>query len=192
MGICSATIIFPGRFAGVGLMALAMGIGFPVQGRGLTQIFAFGTLHGHDPARMGVDHKDDGLAGQRIRDLKELPQIGDGPVLAHPPGLAVIKQRIQMRRLGAEAADSGEILLIATQGRQALQTPMRPLVVDLLQPGPEPGIEIVQVANPARVQFAQELRAEGAVPALDLALGFGGIGAAVEERYLQPGTDPLP
>nr|WP_264318278.1 hypothetical protein [Acidithiobacillus ferridurans] len=45
-------------------------------------------------------------------------------------------------------------------------------MIDLFQPGPEPGIEIVQITNPARVQFAQELRAEGAVPALDLALGF--------------------
>ena len=49
---------------------------------------------------------------------------------------------------------------------------MGPLVVDLLQPGPEPRIEIVQIADPARVQFGQELIAKGPVPALDLALGF--------------------
>jgi len=48
--------------------------------------------------------------------------------------------------------ESGADPAVAEQGRQPLQTTMGPLVVDLLQPGPEPRIEIVQIAEPACVK----------------------------------------
>lgn len=83
--------LFHGRIGCTRLMALAVGIGFPVQGRGPAQIFSCGAFYRHHPAGVGVDHEGDGLAYQRIGDLEELTQIGYGPILAHPTGLAVIK-----------------------------------------------------------------------------------------------------
>jgi hypothetical protein len=58
---------------------------------------------------------------------------------------------------------------------------MRSTVIDLLQPGPQPCVEIVQAVNESLVEFAQELVAAGAVPALQFAFAFRGIGSAMDE-----------
>ena len=62
---------------------------------------------------------------------------------------------------------------------------MRSLVVDLLNPGPQPGVEIGQIGNVARVKFAQELVTKRAVPALQLTLALGGIGPAKDQMNAQ-------
>jgi hypothetical protein len=51
---------------------------------------------------------------------------------------------------------------------------------DLLGPGPEAGVEILEVAQGGEVQLAEELGAEGTVVSLQLSLALRGIRAAVD------------
>src|SRR3546814_5779372 len=64
-------------------------------------------------------------------------------------------------------------------------------VIDLFQPGPQPGIEVVQPVDLGGVQFAEELVAAGAMPAFELAFALGGIGPAIDERNAQAHADTL-
>jgi len=59
------------------------------------------------------------------------------------------------------------------------------VVVDLLDPGPQPGVEVGQIGNVALVEFAQELVTKRAVPALELALALGRIGPAKDQMNAQ-------
>src|SRR3546814_12092121 len=62
---------------------------------------------------------------------------------------------------------------------------------DLFQPGPQPGIEVVQAVDLGGVQFAEELVAAGAMPAFELAFALGGIGPAIDELNAQAHADTL-
>ena len=103
----------------------------------------------------------------------------------------MVEQRIEPRGLGAQAADSGQVALVASQWRQAGQARVLAAVIDLLQPGPQPCVELIQVCDAPLVELAQELVAQRAVPALELALAFGRVRAAEDQVDAQPGTDAL-
>ena len=64
-------------------------------------------------------------------------------------------------------------------------------MVDLLQPGPQPRVEVVQVRDAPLIDLAQELIAHSPVPALQLALALGRAGAAEDQMNAQPCTDAL-
>jgi hypothetical protein len=49
---------------------------------------------------------------------------------------------------------------------------MRAAVIDLLQPGPQPRVEIVETQDLAFIDLAEKLIAAGAVPALELPLAL--------------------
>src|SRR3546814_19072610 len=82
-------------------------------------------------------------------------------------------------------------LLVARQWRHAAQPAVRGTVIDLFQPGPQPGIEVVQAVDLGGVQFAEELVAAGAMPAFELAFALGGIGPAIDELNAQAHADTL-
>ena len=82
------------------------------------------------------------LAGQLVRHLEALAQVRHRAVLPHEALDPVVEQRIEMRGLGAQRADPGQVTLVARQRRQATQAAMRRAVVDLLQPGPQPRVEL--------------------------------------------------
>ena len=81
-----------------------------------------------------------------------------------------MEQRIELRGLRAQAADPRQVALVARQRRQAGQAAVLAAVVDLLEPGPQPRIEVVQIGDAALVELAQELFPDGAMPAFELAL----------------------
>jgi hypothetical protein len=62
-------------------------------------------------------------------------------------------------------------------------------VVEGLDPGPEPGVGLLQADAGAEVDLAEELIPEGAMPALELTLALGGRGAAVDKLYTEARTD---
>ena len=59
----------------------------------------------------------------------------------------MIEEIIDPGSLDAEAAGTWQILLVALQRCEPGQPAMGPLVIDLLQPGPEAGVEVVDTAN---------------------------------------------
>ena len=48
-------------------------------------------------------------------------------------------------------------------------------VINLLDPGPEPGVEILQIMDTRDLQLTQELVAESPMPAFQFALALGRI-----------------
>ena len=64
-------------------------------------------------------------------------------------------------------------------------------MVDLLNPGPQPGVEIGKVGNVAHVKFTQELVPNRAVPPLQLALALGGIRSAKDQMNAQACANAL-
>jgi hypothetical protein len=68
---------------------------------------------------------------------------------------------------------------------------MRGAVIDLLQPGPQPRVEIVQTQDMAFLDLAEKLIAAGPVPALDLPLALGRVGPTMDQDDAQTRADPL-
>ena len=68
---------------------------------------------------------------------------------------------------------------------------MRCAVVDLLQPGPQPRVELVQIGDAPLIELAEELVPYGLVPALQLPLAGRLIRAAKNQVDAQSGTDAL-
>src|SRR3546814_16716918 len=94
----------------------------------------------------------------------------------------VQEQAIELGGERAQAANARKVLLVARQWRHAAQPAVRGTVIDLFQPGPQPGIEVVQAVDLGGVQFAEELVAAGAMPAFELAFALGGMGPARSEE----------
>ena len=100
----------------------------------------------------------------------------------------MVEDGVQLRRALPQCADFRQIPLVAGQRGLPVEAAMRGAVVDLLDPGPQPGVEVVQPVDPALVQFAEELVAEGAVPALQLAFALRRVRPAVNQVDAQPGA----
>ena len=73
---------------------------------------------------------------------------------------------------GNTRTDLRQILLVAGKRRLAIEALMRAAVIDLLQPGPQARIEIVETQDLAFIDFTEELIAAGAVPTLELPLAL--------------------
>src|SRR3546814_11703445 len=93
----------------------------------------------------------------------------------------VQEQAIELGGERAQAANARKVLLVARQWRHAAQPAVRGTVIDLFQPGPKPGIEVVQAVDLGGVQFAEDLVAASAMPAFELAFAFGTLGPAIDE-----------
>jgi hypothetical protein len=93
-------------------------------------------------------------------------------VLANEAADSMMKQRIQLYGLGPQAADAAEVALVARKRGHPAQARVRRAVIHLLQPGPQPRVEVVQIGEVSLVDLAQELIAQRAVPALQLALAL--------------------
>lgn len=113
------------------------------------------------------------------------------PSFFHRARDAVVEQRVELSGLRTQAADAGQIALVARQRRHATQAGVLGLVVDLLGPGPQPGIEVGQLGDAPLVELAEELIPAGAVPALQLALALGRVGPAEDEVDAQPRAHAL-
>src|SRR3546814_4199640 len=115
-------------------------------------------------------------------DLFEAPaQVGDGAIAPNMAADPVQEQAIELGGERAQAAKARKVRLVGRQWRHAAQPAVRGTVIDLFQPGPQPGIEVVQAVDLGGVQFAEELVAAGAMPAFELAFALGGIGPAIDE-----------
>ena len=162
------------RHAGrrIGFVSGALAICQQVERGGLSEpdrVFVFDTQH---TLGVRVHHQPHGLAGQFIRHLEARAQIRYRAVLAHQALDAVPEQRVELGGLGPQRADARQILLVARQRRLSSQPGMWRMVIDLFDPRPQPRIEVTQVVDVTRIEFAEELTAEGTVPALQFALGF--------------------
>ena len=180
-----------GHGVGCGLAARPGAIGDPIERCGQTQGAACVILHALDRLGVGIDDQANGLTGERVGDLEALALIGDGAVLAYKALLAVIKHGIELGGAGAEAAHLRQVLLVTRQGREPVETRVRRAMVDLFQPRPKSRIKVRQMENLTGVDLAQELIAQGAMPALELPLRFGRIRSAVDQMDAQAGADPL-
>jgi len=67
-------------------------------------------------------------------------------------------------------ADSHEVLLVALEGRQPIQSAVNSDVINPLEPCPQPGIEIIETADLRQIELGQELIANGAMPLFELSL----------------------
>ena len=76
---------------------------------------------------------------------------------------AVQEQRIQLAGQRAQGADTGQILLKARQRAHPVQPAMGRAAIDLFEPSPEPGVQILQTEDQPLIELAQELVAAGAV-----------------------------
>ena len=103
----------------------------------------------------------------------------------------MVEQRVELSGLGPQAADAGQIALVARQRRHATQACVCGLVIDLLEPGPQPGIEVGQIGDAPLVELAEELIAARPMPALQLAFALGRVGPAEDEVDAQARTDAL-
>jgi hypothetical protein len=103
----------------------------------------------------------------------------------------MIKNRIQLRGLLTELPYLCQVLLEASQRGFVIETAMGSTVIDLLNPGPEPGIEIVQVIDARDYQLTQELVTESPMPAFQFALALGRIRSAVNQPNIQSRTNAL-
>lgn len=102
---------------------------------------------------MGIDDQLYLLPAQLIGHLEAFPLVGDGAVLADLAGDAVIEQFIEPGRPVAEGADMGQVLLIAFQRCLSGQCTMSSAVVNLLDPGPQAGVEVAQIAEAPSVKI---------------------------------------
>ena len=78
----------------------------------------------------------------------------------------------------------------ALQARRAAGCAVGPCVVLTLEPGPQRGVQALQRVR-SRGKFVQELVPDGAMPALDGALGFGVAGLGVDQLDPEVGADHL-
>ena len=65
------------------------------------------------------------------------------------------------------------------------------MVINLLDPGPQPCIEVIQAGDQARVKFTEELITKRAMPAFQFALALRRIGAAKDQMNPQPRAHAL-
>ena len=91
----------------------------------------------------------------------------------------MVKECVERRGTLAQGTDLRQILLIARQGRQPIQSAVRRVMVNRFTPRPQPRVEIIQIGHAAVIVFAQELVAKGAVPAFELAFAFWRVRAAI-------------
>ena len=140
---------------------------------------------------MGVHHQTHRFARELIGHLKAFGQVRYCAVLSDKAGDAVIKQCIEPGGLGAQTADAGQITLVALQGSQAIQTAMDRLVINLLDPGPQSGIEVIQTGDQALIEFTEELIPKGAMPALQFALALRRIRTTKDQVDAQTGAHAL-
>ena len=91
----------------------------------------------------------------------------------------MIKNRIQLRGLLTELPYLCQVLLKAGQRGFVIETAVDSTVIDLLDPGPESGVEIIQVIDARDLQLTQELITESPMPAFQFALALGCIRPAV-------------
>ena len=169
----------------------AMAVGYCVQRRGLAERLAAVVLHADDSLGVGVHHQPDAAPGQLEGHLEALALVGHRAVLLDQALHPVVEQGVELRGARAQAADARQVALVACQRRHALQAAVLGAVVDLLQPSPQPRVEVAQIVDAALVEFAQELVPDGPVPALELALPLGPIGPAEDQMDPQPGTQTL-
>src|SRR5450631_1848329 len=175
----------------LGLAPRAFDVGDGVQRRGLAQRLAGVVLDADDAPGVRVHHQPHRLAGQLVGHLEALAQVRHGAVLPHEALDPVVQQRVELRGLGAQRADLGQIALVTRQRRQSPEAAMRRAMVDLLQPGPQPRVEIVQIGDAPLIELAEELVPYGLVPALQLTLAGRLIRAAKNQVDAQSGTDAL-
>lgn len=84
-----------------------------------------------------------------------------------------------------------EILLIALQRGLSFQGAMNPLVIQVLHPYPEPGVQLIEITHGLELQLPEKLISNCAVPAFYFTLGFGLIGLGINEVDSQPRTEAL-
>ena len=180
-----------GRGQRLGLAPHTFDVRNRVQRRGAAQRVAGLVFDTDDTSGVRIDDQAHGLARQLIRHLEALAQEGHRAVLPDEACDAVVEQRIEPCGLGPQSANPGQILLVARQRRDAAQAGVRAAVVDLLQPGPQPRVEFVQARDAPLVEFAEELISKCAMPALQLALALGCVGAAEDQLDAQARTDAL-
>jgi hypothetical protein len=147
-------------------------IGERIERRRLTDRLAGVVLHPDDGLGMRIDEQANGLAGELERHLEAPALVRHRAILAHQTADAVQEQRIELRRQRSQRTDLRQVLLVAGQRRLAIEARMRAAVIDLLQPGPQARVEIVETQDLAFIDLAEKLIAAGAVPALELPLAL--------------------
>jgi hypothetical protein len=160
-----------GHLRGLGLAPNAFEVGELVQRGGLAQRQPGGVLDAEDFAGVRVHDEPDGLARQLVGHLEALAEIGHRAVLAHEAADAMMEHGVELRGLGAQAADFWQVTLVARKRGQTIQAAVHGLVVHLLEPGPQACVELVQIGDAPLVELAEKLVAARSVPAFELALG---------------------
>ncbi len=64
-------------------------------------------------------------------------------------------------------------------------------MIDHIDPGPQPGIEVRQIMDAGQIQLCEELLAKSAMPSLQFCFPFRRIGAAIDQMNAQTGADAL-
>ena len=94
---------------------------------------------------MRIDHQLDGFAGEFVGHFEVPALVGHGAVLADLAGHPMVEQRVQLGGLVARADGSSASPADTAPAAFARQAAMRAAVIDLLEPGPKPGVEILQI-----------------------------------------------
>lgn len=90
---------------------------------------------------MRIDHQLHGLADQLEGDLVALPLVRHRAVLIDQPVVAMQEELVELGGEDAQGANPDQTLTVALKRSDVVEARVRDLVVALLQPGPEPGVE---------------------------------------------------
>src|SRR5690348_16946517 len=101
------------------------------------------------------------------------------------------EQCVQLRGERSERADARQVLLIARERRLAAESAVGLAMIDLLDPGPQPRVQVGQITDVDRIEFGEELLTQRSVPALELALAGGLVRLAMDEADAQARADAL-
>ena len=105
------------------------------------------------------DDEHDALAAEFVRDFEVTAGPRDGAVTTHQSGNTMQEQFIELSGKWSKKADAWQVLLIPSERSLTSERGMGSTMVNLLDPRPEPGVEIGEIANVGRVQFSEKLLA---------------------------------
>ena len=169
--------------------ALDAGVGVGVEQGGLASGLASvqdrnGTVAGDG----GIVQQDDVLADERGVDLVEGALEADGAVLADAALEAVAEERVEIG-VGADKADAGGGAGPGIERGFAVEAAVGAEMVLAFAPGGPAGVEGVEAAGVVLAEQGQELHADGAEEAFDLAASGGLVGGGVDQLDAEGGAD---
>ena len=105
------------------------------------------------------DHEHDALAAEFVRDFEVTASPRDGAVTTHQSGNTMQEQFIELSGKWSKKADAWQVLLIPSERSLTSERGMGSTMVNLLDPRPQPGVEIGEIANVGPVQLSEKLLA---------------------------------